>query len=414
MKAKHSTLETKHFVKERWDPLLIMTIRVMKETMVNEVNMDFRIPGLPHPVVKHAQNTSIRELIQKIENHPDRHALQQDLRQEQPVYRIKENDSWIARDGSQKRSAKERLSYWNVGIVCCTCGHFLQKETEANRHFVKYTMNLLSLPEYVIKKGRPHGHRYGKKPRDKEYYLATQKKKKCKQKRSKESLTDPYEIMNSVSEWLNIIEMKKFVDDGMFLQMKITLIICQKKNTSITTTNGGFIQISKVLIPCHWEIVLISSKRCLPWNDYNKKQEKNHTCLLTLTSTNNGSWHRVHLLHGGIGKFLGGLLTVQKVKKEVSQVLSERCDPLLKVFRREPSKMAFKSSIYFAADGSFTAGVGLLWPTGGVKTTPRMATSSWRSICLYPGKNGGCTQIIENSKIGMSRYLDSSTTTQMA
>ena len=26
--------------------------------------------------------------------------------------------------------------------------------------------------------------------------------------------------------------MKKFVDDGMFLQMKITLIICQKKNTS--------------------------------------------------------------------------------------------------------------------------------------------------------------------------------------
>ena len=29
------------------------------------------------------------------------------------------------------------LSYWNVGIVYCTCGHFLQKETEANRHFIK-------------------------------------------------------------------------------------------------------------------------------------------------------------------------------------------------------------------------------------------------------------------------------------
>ena len=41
-------------------------------------------------------------------------------------------------------------------------------------------------------------------------------------------MTDSYEIMNSVSEWLNIIEMKKFVDDGMFLQMKITIIICQK------------------------------------------------------------------------------------------------------------------------------------------------------------------------------------------
>ena len=48
--------------------------------MVNEADMDFRIPGRPHSVVKHAQSTSVRELIQIIENHPDRHALQQDLR----------------------------------------------------------------------------------------------------------------------------------------------------------------------------------------------------------------------------------------------------------------------------------------------------------------------------------------------
>ena len=95
-------------------------------------------------------------------------------------------------------------------------------------------------------------------------------------------------------------------------------------------------------------------------NDYNKKQEKNHTCLLTLTSTNNGHWHRVHLLHGGIGKVPGGLLTIQKVKKEVSQVLSERGDPLLVVFWRNSSKMPFTNSIYFVTDGSFTADGGLL------------------------------------------------------
>ena len=41
-------------------------------------------------------------------------------------------------------------------------------------------------------------------------------------------------------------------------------------------------------------------------------------------------------------------------------------------------------------------------------------TSSRRSISLYPSENGRCSQIIENSKIGMSRHLDSSTTTQMA
>ena len=33
---------------------------------------------------------------------------------------------------------------------------------------------------------------------------------------------------------------------------------------------------------------------------------------------------------------------------------------------------------------------------------------------FYPNENGRCSQIIENSKIGVSRHLDSSTTTQMA
>ena len=51
--------------------------------MVNEAVMDFKIPELPHSVVKYEQSTSVRELIQKIENHPNRHALQQDLRQNQ-------------------------------------------------------------------------------------------------------------------------------------------------------------------------------------------------------------------------------------------------------------------------------------------------------------------------------------------
>ena len=46
-------------------------------------------------------------------------------------------------------------------------------------------------------------------------------------------------------------------------------------------------------------------------------------CLLTLTNTNNGSWHRVHLLHGGIGKTPGGLLKIQKVKEEASKSLGK-------------------------------------------------------------------------------------------
>ena len=41
-------------------------------------------------------------------------------------------------------------------------------------------------------------------------------------------------------------------------------------------------------------------------------------------------------------------------------------------------------------------------------------TSSRRSIRWHPSENGRCSKIIENSKIGVSRHLDSSTTTQMA
>ena len=52
-----------------------------ERTMLNEVNIDFRIPGLPHSVVKQAENSRVRELVKKIENHPHRHALQLDSQQ---------------------------------------------------------------------------------------------------------------------------------------------------------------------------------------------------------------------------------------------------------------------------------------------------------------------------------------------
>ena len=76
------------------------------------------------------------------------------------------------------------LSYWKIGILFCARAGIscIKKERGANQKFVDYTMDLLPVPEYVIKKGRPHGHRYGKKPGDKEYSTANQLEKKCKKK----------------------------------------------------------------------------------------------------------------------------------------------------------------------------------------------------------------------------------------
>ena len=90
---------------------------------------------------------------------PNRHALQQNLQQSQSFNPFSQESKQMIQDVGNielfelletepKTQCTACLSYWNVGIVYCTCGHFfLQKETEVNRKFINYTTDLLSLPE---------------------------------------------------------------------------------------------------------------------------------------------------------------------------------------------------------------------------------------------------------------------------
>ena len=48
---------------------------------INQENIDFNIPGLPHSAVKQSHGVNVQNLIQKIENHSHRRALQSDLQQ---------------------------------------------------------------------------------------------------------------------------------------------------------------------------------------------------------------------------------------------------------------------------------------------------------------------------------------------
>ena len=50
-------------------------------TQLEEIDSDFRVSGLPHAVVKQAENFRVCELVKKIESHPRREALQADLKQ---------------------------------------------------------------------------------------------------------------------------------------------------------------------------------------------------------------------------------------------------------------------------------------------------------------------------------------------
>ena len=78
-------------------------------TQREEIDIDFRVSGLPHAVVKQAENFRVRELVKKIESHPHREALQADLQQNN-VYNPFSDDSkamaW--RMGSPRHAANRR------------------------------------------------------------------------------------------------------------------------------------------------------------------------------------------------------------------------------------------------------------------------------------------------------------------
>ena len=60
----------------------------------------------------------------------------------------------------------------------CTCGQCLI-DKESKRKFSKLRLDALSIPNYVIKKGRCHGARHGKTEAQKEYHLAWNAWKRC-------------------------------------------------------------------------------------------------------------------------------------------------------------------------------------------------------------------------------------------
>ena len=145
--------------------------------------------GLPHPVVKQAgKNFRVRELVKKIESHPHRQALQADLQQSNAYNPFSEKSEKMIRDMGNvelielcetisKAQSSECLLYWNQGIVHCTCGHLL-RENESSRHLHQWQLDVLSIPNYVIKKERPHGARHGKTEAQKEHFIAHNARKR--------------------------------------------------------------------------------------------------------------------------------------------------------------------------------------------------------------------------------------------
>ena len=211
--------------------------------------------------MKRSHGVNVRNLIQKIENHPQRQALQSDLQQHRQFNPFsKESQDVIKAAGNTelcelldvepKAQCKVCLAYWDVGIVYRTCGHFLRDDTTENKKYIKSVLDLFSIPNFYIRKGRPHGHRYGKKEGDQEYHTANQLQKKCK-KRQFLSIHDRFirdaRFRKTMIEMGRTEEVIRVMDK---LANEVHTHIATEKNSTFSVAIGGYVRILLVLTRC--------------------------------------------------------------------------------------------------------------------------------------------------------------------
>ena len=72
--------------------------RTVTPIKVEEHDIDFRVPGLSHAVVKEAEHLRVQELVKKIENHPFREGLQADLQQNNVYNQFSKNSKEMIRE----------------------------------------------------------------------------------------------------------------------------------------------------------------------------------------------------------------------------------------------------------------------------------------------------------------------------
>ena len=162
-------------------------------TQREEIDINFRVSGLPHAVVKQAENFRVRELVKKIESHPHRRALQADLQQNNAYNPFSEESKVMIRDMGNvelfelcetipKVQCSECVLYWNQGIVYCTCGHLLN-ESESSQSFHQWRLDAVSIQNYVIKKERPRGARHGKTEAQNQHFIVHNARRRCLKKK---------------------------------------------------------------------------------------------------------------------------------------------------------------------------------------------------------------------------------------
>ena len=169
---------------------------------MDDENIDFNISGIPDATVKRSQSFNIHDLIQRIASHPQKEAIQNDLEQHQSFNPFSDESKVAIMDAGNtelceiinvepKWQCKVCLKHCSTGIIYCTCGHLMTNDSAENRKYISAVLDTFSIPNFYIRKYRPHGHRYGKAPGCKDYFTANQLAKKCRKKKY-DSIHDRY------------------------------------------------------------------------------------------------------------------------------------------------------------------------------------------------------------------------------
>ena len=161
---------------------------------MDDENIDFNISGVPDATVKRSQSISVHDLIQKIESHPQKEAIQNDLEQHRPFnpFSAESKVAIMAAGNTElceiinvepKLQCKACLKHCSAGIIYCTCGHLMTDDSAENKKYISAVLDTFSIPNFYIRKGPPHGHNYGKAPGCKEYHTANQLARRCRKKK---------------------------------------------------------------------------------------------------------------------------------------------------------------------------------------------------------------------------------------
>ena len=103
---------------------------------------------------------------------------------------------------------------------------------------------------YYIKKGRPHGHRYGKKPGDHEYFIANSLKKKCKKKNFLGIHDRFIRVEKFHKNMCDVGRTEEICREMDKLAKETTRTTSLQKKLVCTETIGGFVRTQLVPIRC--------------------------------------------------------------------------------------------------------------------------------------------------------------------